>query len=84
MLCCLLIISGLLIPEGCWLEVAGTQYKWKAQETVIFDDSFEHSATFMNQSSSLQASPRAVLMIDFWHPDVTPDEKKNLLELLAP
>lgn len=75
---------GLLIPDGCWLEVAGTQYKWKEQEIVIFDDSFEHSAAFMNQSSSLQASPRAVLLIDFWHPDVTSDEKKDLLELLAP
>ncbi|KAG7177395.1 aspartate beta-hydroxylase domain-containing protein 2-like [Homarus americanus] len=75
---------GLNIPDGCWLEVAGTQYKWKKEETVLFDDSFEHSATFVNQSSSSQATPRAVLLVDFWHPDITSQEKEVLLELLAP
>nr|XP_045619771.1 aspartate beta-hydroxylase domain-containing protein 2-like [Procambarus clarkii] len=75
---------GLRIPDGCWLEVAGTQYKWKVEETVVFDDSFEHSATFVNQSSSSHAYPRAVLMVDFWHPDLTSEDKEVLSELLAP
>lgn len=75
---------GLSIPSGCFLEVAGQQCKWEAQKTIIFDDSFEHSATFVNKHSSLQAVPRAILMIDFWHPDISADEKKILLELLAP
>lgn len=75
---------GLQIPDGCWLEVAGTQCKWTARETLVFDDSFEHSATFVDQSSSAQATPRAVLMLDFWHPDITSKEKQVLLKLLAP
>ncbi|KAK7078855.1 Aspartate beta-hydroxylase domain-containing protein 2 [Halocaridina rubra] len=75
---------GLSVPNGCWLEVAGKQYKWQPQQACVFDDSFEHSATFVNQSSSAHAKPRAVLMLDFWHPDVTAEEKKILLELLVP
>ncbi|ROT78860.1 aspartate beta-hydroxylase domain-containing protein 2 [Penaeus vannamei] len=75
---------GLKIPSDCWLEVNGTQHNWKSEETVVFDDSFEHSATFSEQSSAAQASPRAVLIIDFWHPDITKDEKKILLDLLSP
>lgn len=80
----LFFFAGLKIPSDCWLEVNGTQHNWKSEETVVFDDSFEHSATFSEQSSAAQASPRAVLIIDFWHPDITKDEKKILLDLLSP
>ncbi|XP_068223245.1 aspartate beta-hydroxylase domain-containing protein 2-like [Palaemon carinicauda] len=75
---------GLKIPDGCFLEVGGEQRKWEVKETIIFDDSFEHSATFKNNHSSLQSLPRAILMVDFWHPDISGDEKKVLMELLAP
>ena len=77
-------ILGLSIPSGCFLEVAGTQYKWETQQTIVFDDSFEHSATFANKHSSEHAIPRAILMVDFWHPDVSLDERKALQELLVP
>ena len=40
---------------------------------VLFDDSFEHEAS--NESDS----PRVVLIIDIWHPDLTREEVSHLL-----
>ncbi|KAG0716789.1 Aspartate beta-hydroxylase domain-containing protein 2 [Chionoecetes opilio] len=75
---------GLKVPPGCWLEVAGQQYRWAVGETLLFDDSFTHSAHFTNQPSNVHSEPRAVLLLDFWHPDVSAKEKECLLDLLAP
>ena len=50
---------------------------------LVFDDSYEHSATF-KEDPSLDKTPRVVLLIDFWHPDVSKQEKEVLLDLLKP
>ena len=74
---------GLSIPnEKCWLEVDGVQVNWKDGDCIVFDDSFEHSAHFAPKKNF--TTPRAVLLLDFWHPQITSDEKKVLLELLNP
>ncbi|MPC37841.1 Aspartate beta-hydroxylase domain-containing protein 2 [Portunus trituberculatus] len=75
---------GIKVPNGCWLEVAGQQYKWVVGETLLFDDSFTHSAHFTNQPNNMHSQPRAILLLDFWHPNVTIQEKECLLELLTP
>lgn len=75
---------GLRVPPECWLEVAGQQHRWGVGKTLLFDDSFTHSAYFGSRPSAAQCEPRAVLLLDFWHPDVSDEEKVCLLDLLAP
>ncbi|KAB7493657.1 Aspartate beta-hydroxylase domain-containing protein 2 [Armadillidium nasatum] len=75
---------GLQIPEECWLEVDGTQIRWKEGEVVIFDDSFEHSAYFGFSPNVYDDTPRVVLVLDFWHPNISTKEKDVLQKLFKP
>ena len=60
---------GLDVPEGeCWIQVGNEKYFWKNGETCVFDTSVIHSTE--NQSDRV----RYVLLIRFWHPDLTTDE----------
>jgi len=60
---------GIRIPDGdCGLKVGGETRRWQEGRCIVFDDSLEHEA--WNQT----AEPRVVLIIDFWHPDLTPME----------
>jgi tetratricopeptide (TPR) repeat protein len=60
---------GVRIPSGdCGLRVGGETRKWRQGECLVFDDALEHEA--WNHSPE----PRIVLIIDFWHPDLTPME----------
>lgn len=60
---------GIAIPEGdCGLKVGGETRQWHEGQCLIFDDSVDHEA--WNHT----ALPRIVLIIDFWHPDLTPVE----------
>ena len=57
------------VPEGeCWIQVGNERYFWKNGETCVFDTSVIHSTE--NQSDRV----RYVLLIRFWHPDLTDDE----------
>ncbi len=60
---------GIRIPEGdCGLRVGGEQRSWREGKCLVFDDSLEHEAW------NYTAEPRIVLIIDFWHPDLSPAE----------
>lgn len=60
---------GIDIPDGdCGLKVAGETRRWREGGCLVFDNSLEHEA--WNHTSQ----PRIVLIIDFWHPDLTPAE----------
>jgi aspartate beta-hydroxylase len=60
---------GISIPDGdCGLKVGGETRRWREGRCLVFDDSFEHEAW------NLAAAPRTVLIVDFWHPDLTPTE----------
>jgi aspartate beta-hydroxylase len=60
---------GIRIPDGdCGLKVGGETRKWEEGHCIVFDDSLEHEA--WNHTGE----PRIVLIIDFWHPDLTPTE----------
>jgi aspartate beta-hydroxylase len=57
---------GITIPAGdCGLKVGGEIRHWQEGRCLVFDDSLEHEA--WNNTSQ----PRIVLIIDFWHPDLT-------------
>jgi aspartate beta-hydroxylase len=60
---------GIRIPDGdCGLKVGGETRRWEEGRCIVFDDSLEHEA--WNHTGE----PRIVLIIDFWHPDLTPME----------
>lgn len=67
---------GLKVPEGgvetCWIECAGVRKSWEEGKCVVLDTSFEHETS--NQSDE----DRHVLIIDFWHPDLTQSERNAL------
>ncbi|XP_034476253.1 aspartyl/asparaginyl beta-hydroxylase isoform X3 [Drosophila innubila] len=64
----------LLAPEPhlTSLRVADQQRTWKAGELFIFDDSFEHEV--WHNGTQL----RLVLILDFWHPDLSESQRRNL------
>lgn len=63
---------GLVVPEGPRIRVANDTRKWEEGKFLIFDDSFEHEV--WHDGSSL----RLVLIVDFWHPDLTMQQKLTL------
>ncbi len=57
---------GLDVPEGdCHIQVGNEKYYWKNGKTCIFDTSIFHQTR--NDSDRV----RYVLLIRFWHPDLT-------------
>lgn len=50
------------------LQVAGEDLPWKPDEVIIFDDSYVHSVRNDSDRS------RTVLLVDFWNPDISPQE----------
>ena len=66
---------GLEIPEGCRLRVGEETVNWREGKCVVFDDSFTHEV--WNDSDK----PRAVLVVDVWHPDLSAEEVALLNEL---
>ena len=58
------------VPDGeCWIEVGDQKYFWQNGKSVVFDTSIMHSTE--NTSDRV----RYVLLIRFWHPDLTPEEQ---------
>jgi aspartate beta-hydroxylase len=58
-------------PPTAWLRVGNEYRALQEGKCVVFDDSFEHEAC--NPSPS---EPRAVLIVDVWHPDLSDEEVK--------
>jgi aspartyl/asparaginyl beta-hydroxylase (cupin superfamily) len=59
---------GIEVPGGCRLRVDSSIARWREGHCLVFDDSFEHEV--WNRS----AKRRVVLVVDLWHPDLTPEE----------
>lgn len=59
---------GIKIPEGCALRVGTETRPWREGKTMLFNTSFLHEA--WNRSNEL----RVVLLVDVWHPELTPIE----------
>ncbi len=60
---------GIVVPEGPRIRIGEESYEWREGQCFIFDDSFDHEV--WNESGS----ERVVLIIDSWHPDLTPAER---------
>jgi aspartate beta-hydroxylase len=67
---------GLVIPPGCRLTVGGEAREWREGESWVFDDTFLHEA--INPSDA----PRAILLMDAWHPDLDEAERGALSVLI--
>ena len=63
---------GLIVPSEPRIRVATVTKTWKEGKFIVFDDSFEHEVWHMGSSL------RLILIVDFWHPEVTPQERANL------
>ncbi len=64
---------GLQIPAGCQIRVCSETRTWEPGKTLIFDESFEHEV--WNKGTGR----RIILILDFWHPDLTAIEREALL-----
>lgn len=64
------------IPPDCHLRVAGIEHKWTEGKCILFDYSYYHEA--WNDSDR----PRICLLMDLWHPNLTPVERTALTTLV--
>jgi aspartate beta-hydroxylase len=67
---------ALSIPAQCGIRVGTDTRSWEEGKCLVFDDSFEHEAWNLSQET------RAVLIIDFWHPDLTAGERRALEQIM--
>jgi len=67
----------LIVPEGCWFRVGEERRLWVEGEPWVFDDTIEHEA--MNPTDRL----RVILIVDTWHPDLSPAEREAVAAVLA-
>jgi aspartyl/asparaginyl beta-hydroxylase (cupin superfamily) len=64
---------GIQVPKGdCGLRVGDETRGWSEGECIVFDDYFEHEA--WNHTPHA----RIVLIVDIWHPDLSPAEVRLL------
>ena len=54
---------------GAAIRVGGETRAWRDGDALVLDDSFEHEVWHNG------TEPRAVLILDLWHPQLPPDEK---------
>lgn len=62
---------GIRIPDGCWIEVAKERRSWD-ERLLTIDTSFVHS------TGNPTGEDRYILIIDFWHPELTEAERAGL------
>jgi aspartyl/asparaginyl beta-hydroxylase (cupin superfamily) len=60
---------GLIIPDGCTLRVGREERTWQEGKCLVFEDGFEHEVWHRGERT------RFILLLDVWHPDLTPIER---------
>jgi len=68
---------GLFVPQDCCMRVGVETRSWEEGKCLIFDDSFEHEVWNSSQET------RIVLVLDIWHPDLTPAETWALDQIIG-
>ncbi|XP_053674416.1 uncharacterized protein LOC128724720 [Anopheles nili] len=63
---------GLSVPAGTSIRVAEETRSWENGKWLIFDDSFEHEVWHNGTAT------RLVLIVDFWHPDLSESQRRTL------
>nr|WP_255216437.1 aspartyl/asparaginyl beta-hydroxylase domain-containing protein [Pseudenhygromyxa sp. WMMC2535] len=59
---------GIEVPERCGMRVGEVEFRWREGRCTLLDDSFFHDV--WNDGPGA----RAILLTDFWHPDLLPEE----------
>ncbi|MGH0121616.1 UNVERIFIED_CONTAM: hypothetical protein FKN15_006593 [Acipenser sinensis] len=71
--CHLRMHLGLVIPnEGCQIRCANDTRSWEEMKLLIFNDSFEHEVW---QDAD---GYRLIFIVDVWHPELTPHQRRTL------
>ncbi|XP_059580034.1 aspartyl/asparaginyl beta-hydroxylase isoform X4 [Alligator mississippiensis] len=71
--CRLRMHLGLVIPkEGCKIRCAQENRTWEEGKVLIFDDSFEHEVWQDAEDY------RLIFIVDVWHPELTPQQRRTL------
>jgi aspartyl/asparaginyl beta-hydroxylase (cupin superfamily) len=68
----LIIHLPLVVPGNCRFRVGSETREWEVGKAWVFDDTIEHEA--WNDSDL----PRAILIFDTWHPDLSAAERELL------
>eukprot|EP00904_Undaria_pinnatifida_P004273 jgi/Undpi1/13847/HiC_scaffold_9.g03498.m1 len=63
---------GVDVPEDCWMRVGEEKRTWENGKALVLDTSFEH------ETRNNSRRDRIVLIIDYWHPDLTKAEREAL------
>ncbi|MGZ8360745.1 MAG: aspartyl/asparaginyl beta-hydroxylase domain-containing protein, partial [Allosphingosinicella sp.] len=67
----------LIVPPGCWFRVGEERRDWEVGRAWLFDDTIEHEA--LNPTGQL----RVILIVDTWHPDLSPAEREAVAAVMA-
>jgi hypothetical protein len=63
---------GLIVPEGSAIRVGRDEKTWEEGVCLVFDDTYEHEV--WNRGSGT----RFIMLLDVWHPELTPVERAVL------
>jgi aspartate beta-hydroxylase len=67
---------GLDIPKtDCGIRVGTVTRTWEASKALVLDDSFNHET--WNRGDT----PRIILLVDIWHPDINPTERNEIINM---
>ena len=61
--------------EGAQIRVGGEWRSWQEGKCLVIDDSFEHEVVHRG------ARRRVALLVDCWHPQLSPREREFLMVL---
>jgi hypothetical protein len=67
---------GLIVPEGSVIRVGTEERTWQEGVCLVFDDTYEHEV--WNRGSGT----RFIMLLDVWHPELTPVERAVLERVL--
>jgi aspartate beta-hydroxylase len=68
---------GIEGAEGARIRCDGTWRTWERGRCLVFDDSFEHEVVHDGDRR------RSVLLLDCWHPELSPSEREFITEVLG-
>jgi len=66
----------LIVPEDCFMRVAGNPQHWEEGKLIVFDDTYEHEAANFGETGE-----RVVLLFDIWHPELAQPERTAIVEM---
>ena len=61
----------------CGIQVGPLVREWIPGQALVLDDSYRHAV--WNDTDS----KRVILLVDIWHPDVTPRERHEIVDMFA-